>query len=213
MSGAASIVMYRVGGRSYPLKSVAQCKVCASPHRLEVEQQIINARTYAAICRSLPEDADLSPRNLADHYKNGHMPLEQETLREIVDERARIRGLSIENGTKPLVDHVVLAQTVVQKTYESLAAGTITPTIREGIRAAALLHNVGMAEGDNFDQEDLVLAFTQFMEHARALMPPEMWDEFGRRLTGDPVLKALSAKHSEGEVRDGEIVDVEVVDE
>src|SRR3954453_6015358 len=94
--GGASIVMYRVGGRQYPLKTVGQCKVCSSEGRLAIEQEVANGRGYAAIIKSLDEGHDLTPRNISDHVRNGHMPLEISTVREIIDERARIRGMSIE---------------------------------------------------------------------------------------------------------------------
>jgi hypothetical protein len=169
------------------------CKVCSSPSRLVIEQEIANGRTYVGIIKSLPEGHDLHPRNLKDHYGNGHMPLEVETLRTIIDQRARIRGKSIEDSNEALVDHVSLAQTVVQKTFEGIAAGELRPSIKDGIRAAALLHAVGLTE-DGSDQQDVVQAFVAYMEETRRLMPPEMWDQFGRNLAANSDLKALKAK-------------------
>lgn len=191
--GAASIVMYRVGGRQYPLKTVAQCKVCSSPNRLTIEQEVANARSYVAIIKSLPEGHDLNPRNIRDHYANGHMPLEVETMRSIIDERARIKGVSIETGTAALVDEAAFAQVVLQKTYERMAKGEIEPTIRDGLRAGVLLHNIGLA-AEGGDQADLVQAFVVYMETAQSLMPPQMWDEFGKRLGENPVLRALKER-------------------
>lgn len=188
-----SIVMYRVGGRTYPLKTVPQCRVCQSPDRLDIEQWIINGRPYAAIAKSLPEESPITARNIKDHQTNGHMPLDTEAMRAVIDEHARVRGISLQDATSTLVTPAALAQTVLDRTYEGIANGYLMPSISNALKAATLLYNIGMTE-ESLNESDMIQAFAVFQEEAKAVMPPEMWDAFGKRLLANPVLRGLRAR-------------------
>lgn len=221
--GGSSVIAYRLGGRDYPLRSVAQCKVCSSRHRFEVEKEIAAGRVYQRIVDSLlieDPDCDLSAKNLAHHYRNNHMPLEVEATRRIAERRAEQRGLDVANGVDSLVDGVVLAETVVQKTYEAIQRGEIKPDMRDGLAAARLLETFAPAE-TGADAATYAQVFMVYHETAQMLMTPSQFDEFGRRLSDSPILKALIARYSEGHaiedaeseegVEDPNVQDAEVV--
>lgn len=193
--GGASVVTYRLGGRNYPMRTAPNCRVCQSPYRLRVEQELAAGRVYARIASSLPEDADLSARNVSEHYKNGHMPLEVEASRRILERRAEDRGRDIERGVDALVDGMALAESVVQKTYEALQRGDIRPELIDGLRAAKLLEDY--AGDDGIDQAAYVEAFMVYHEVAARIMSPEQFSEFGRALQQDPVLRGLTARHAQ----------------
>ena len=100
-SGVASVISYRLGGRESPMVSVGSCKVCQSPQRIKIESDIIAGRTWGMIEKSIKvvdPDCDLTGRNIRDHYHNGHLPLEQEAGRRIIERRATQRGADIEKG-------------------------------------------------------------------------------------------------------------------
>lgn len=185
-----SIVMYRVGGRAYPLKSNGNCKVCRSPDRMDIEQAIINGLHYATIANSLSEESTISARNINDHAAK-HLPLAVEAMRGALDERARVRGIGLEDYTRAsLIDPALFAQTVVDRTYEALANGYMLPTISNALKAATLLYNIGLTE-ENLGQEDMIQAFAAFMEAAEQNMTPTEWDAFGAALFQNPFLRGL----------------------
>lgn len=203
----ASAIIYRVGGREYPLKTNRQCKVCMSPHRFDIEDDLINGRTYRKIVESLPEGHDLVVANVKNHYLNGHLPLEQAATRQIIEARAERVGKSIEDATQSLVDGLTLAEVVVQKTFEGIASGEIAPDLKDGLAAAKFLADFGEYDEDGgTDMVAVSEAFMVYHETAAEVMTPEQFKAFGEMLTSSPVLRALAAKY-EGESVPGEVVD------
>lgn len=202
-----SIINYRIAGRHYPMKNVGQCKTCQSPHRFEIEEQLVAGRTYAKIIASLPDDADLSVRNVKDHYLNNHLPLEAATSREIAESRARRVGKSIEDYAGSLIDGITLLETVVQKTFEDIAAGRIKPDVADGIRAAKVLAQLGEYDEGGVDQQAIVEAFMVYHEQAQANMTPEQFRAFGEALDENPVLRALASRYDGEQVVSGEVVE------
>jgi hypothetical protein len=198
LSHPSSMVMTRIGGREYPMRSVPNCKTCQSPHRLHVENLLLTAgRTFAAISRELPEDAGLSPENLADHYNRGHMPLQLETRIRIRERRAEEIGKQLDDGATLLVDQVVAADTILQIGYERLLAGEITPDVSDMLVAAKFRQQVEREMGEAIDTEMWVSSINELLSEAEAVMPPEMWANYGQRLLKNPVLNALRQKQKE----------------
>lgn len=205
-SGGQSIISYRVGGREYPMKTNRQCKVCMSPHRFDIEEEIVSGRTYRKIVDHLPEGHDLTTRNIKDHYYNGHMPMAISATREIVERRAQQVGKRIEDSVESLIDGMTLAQTVIQKTFESIARGEQTPDIREGLAAAKLLAALGEYDEGGMDMSAITEAFMVYHEHAQEFMNPEQFERFGQALSANPVLKALASRY-EGETVEGDVME------
>lgn len=202
-----SVITYRVGGREYPLKTVRNCRVCMSPYRFDIEDSLIQGRTYRKIIESLPEGHDLSTRNVEDHYRREHLPLEQSVTRQIVESRAQQVGKSIEQAAESLVDGISLAQVVVQKTFEAIANGEIAPDVKDGMAAAKFLADLGEYDEGGTDMLAVSEAFMVYHEQAQQVMDPEQFRQFGQLLSSNPVLKALAAKY-EGEVVEGEAEEV-----
>lgn len=208
----SSIVSYRVGGREYPMKTVRQCKVCRSPYRFDIEQAIVLGRTYRKIIEHLPEDHELTSENVKNHYLNGHLPMEVSVTRQIVEKRAEQVGKSIEDSVDSLIDGMTLAQTVVQKTFESIARGEQEPDIREGLAAAKLLAVLGEYDDGGLDMAAITEAFMVYHESAQEFMSPDQFEAFGKALSKNPVLKALARRY-EGEVVEGEVEESRVLAE
>ena len=191
---AASIVTYRLGGRNYPLHSAPGCRVCESEHRLAVEQQIVAGHTYASIERSLPKGAGLTAHNVRSHYAANHMPLQVEVMRRLLERRAEEIGRDIEAGVEDLVDHVTYARTVVRAAYEGIASGELRVGVDDGVAAARLLAQMHDGEEEG-DRAAWVEAFMAYHDTARAVMGPEMFEQFQRALNRNPVLRALQERH------------------
>jgi len=203
----SSAIIYRVGGREYPLQTNRQCRVCMSPHRFDIEEALINGRTYRKIIESLPDGHDLVMANVKNHYLNGHLPLEQAATRQIVEARAERVGKSIEDAAQSLVDGLTLAEVVVQKTFEGIASGEIAPDLKDGLAAAKFLADFGeYDEGGGTDMLAVSEAFMVYNDAAAEVMTPEQYRAFGALLNSNPVLKALAAKY-DGESVPGEVLD------
>lgn len=192
----ASAITYRIGGREYPLKTQRNCKVCMSPHRFDIEEALVGGRTYRKIVESLPDDGHgLSSENVKNHYLNGHLPTEHSATRQIVEARAQRVGKAVEDSIEQLVDGVSLAQVVVQKTFEAIAANEILPDMKDGLAAAKFLADLGEYDEGGTDMAAVSEAFMAYHDTAQEVMTPEQFSAFGRMLSSHPVLKALAAKY------------------
>lgn len=203
-----SVVTYRFGGREYPMKTVARCLTCMSPYRFEIEEAIVAGRTYKRIAEMVAgygEDFEIGSRAIADHYYNGHMPLDLANTRQIVESRAQQVGKRIEDETKTLVDGITLLHTVVEKTFERIARGEVEPGVREGLAAAKMLSDIGEYDTAGVEEQAYVEAFMVYQEEAEKIMGVEAFRQFGEALAANPVLQALIARHEGREVVPEEI--------
>lgn len=193
IQGAASMITYRMGGRDYPLRSVATCKVCRSPSRFEIERELVSGRTYATIARAVSDtDPDINPRNIRDHYANGHLPMEQEASRRIIEKRAVMMGRSVEEGVDSIVSGLAVAEVVVQKGFEAIARGELRPDMKDVLMAVKILETFGTGS-DGTDESLYVEAYMIFHETASQVMSQEQFADFGRRLNANPSLRRLVA--------------------
>jgi hypothetical protein len=192
----ASMVMTRIGGQDYPLRSVSSCKTCQSPHRMAIENELLQARSYTSIAKSL-EGLDAghlghpSPEGISDHVKRGHIPLPVSAKRRLIERRAKDIGRSIEESEESLADHVTLAQMVVTRGYERLVSGEIEPNLTEALAAGKFLHEVEKSVGGGVDESAWRDTLMVYLEVSRQFIPQEKWAEFSRSVGSHPVIKAM----------------------
>lgn len=190
-----SAIMYRLGGRMYPLRSVPQCKVCNSHYRVEIERGLIKSYGYTAIHRSLPEQAksELSIRNIEEHARR-HLPVDEGIRRAVIEARAKELGTSIEDAEGALVDHISFARVGVQKVFQAMSEGRLEPDVKDGIAFATLLLKVEQAAGEGVDEEMLFGGFMAYLKAIRAVCTPDQVRAIGSQLRQDPVMRSLLAR-------------------
>lgn len=192
------MAMYKFGGRLYPMTSQPHCHVCNSRYRREIEVGISQGHSYASIVNSLKAGDDtfaVTTTSMKNHYERGHMPLEVEAVRRNLERRALRRGVDVDHGVESLVDGMALAETVVQKTFESIQSGDASPDIKDGLAAAALLEKFAPVE-QQASTEAYAQAFVIYFDVAQKIMTPNQFEEFGRRLQADPTLKVLIERYA-----------------
>jgi len=188
----ADLVTVEMDGIASPLSSVPQCYVCASKYRDEVESHLAAGRTYKAISAILPPDADLTPRNLRDHYANGHLDLDAPA----VQRASHWQEQALQVAREPLVAakaaHLGFAHAVLGRVAQRLDSGDVEPDIRDGIAAAKLIAATEAAAGEQAGIEDYVTAMVALIEVVRETVPAPMFVEIGQSLTRHPILKELA---------------------
>lgn len=188
----AALITVEMDGVSTPLSSIPQCYVCSSKYRDDVEQHLAAGRTYVAIAALLPCDADLSPRNLRDHYANGHLDIDAPA----VQRASRQQGQALEAARQPLVAakaaHLGFAHAVLQRVAERLHSGEVEPEIKDGLAAAKLIAATEAAAGAKSGIEDYVTAMIALIEVVREIVPAQTFIAIGQSLAGNPILKELA---------------------
>jgi hypothetical protein len=203
-----SVVMTGVGGRSYPAKVQVRCKTCMSPYRVAIENALLKSYGYTAIVRSLPEDAGLSVRNIQEHFRNGHLPIDESVRRVLIEDDARERGLDIEGFESTLANHVTFAKLGVQKVMQRMMAGELEPNLGHGIAFANLLLKVEEQAGEGVDMEAVSQGFIAYMEVIRQVCSPEQVQAIADGLSRHPTMNALLNRTSSGPVQ-AEAIEVE----
>lgn len=189
----ASLAEIEVGGRRYPAVSEHRCRVCSSgPLRRRIEEETVDGRSWSSIAADLPADADLSPRNIRDHFCHGHLPVKEPTVQRVVETQAEQRGAVVERAIEVVVGHLDFCQTVVGRVNKRVVNGEVEPTVRDAIAAATVLARFDPGPGT--DERDFVDAFLVYHQEVSEVLHPDQFTTLGQRLEGHPVLKRLGAK-------------------
>jgi hypothetical protein len=196
-----SAVGFKVGSRVYNAKSVAQCAVCQSPMRLEIEAALLNGRSYQGIVDDLPthkpdgtEWDHPNARSIAVHSKSGHSGTTAAVQRAVIERRQQDLGVDMEAAVGQEADKVLVAQLIVQRGFERLQSGDLEPDIPDVLRAAALLHQFEQATGGSIDEQVWRDVMLVHLTLAQQFIPLHLREEYGKAIEQHPILKALYAE-------------------
>lgn len=210
----SSMVMTRIGGKDYPMRSVPNCKTCQDPNRMFIENELIRGRSYKLIAEaleSMPAGGMGHPTadGISDHIRNNHLPLGVATQRRLIERRAKEVGKSIETSDDDLIDYVTVNQMIVSRGFERMQDGEINPDVAEVLAASKFLYQVEQAAGGGVDEQVWRDAMLAYMEVARDFIPAERWAEYGQALSRNPVLRAMAAQAEQRAITAGEDEDGE----
>lgn len=193
-----SMVMTRIGGREYPMKSHPRCKTCQHPRRMDIENSLLAGRSYRGLLADLDDD-DLKPSydGIRAHFQNGHMPLHAASQVALIERNAKRQGIKIEEAVEDLVDHITVAEMVVKQGFERMQRGEIQPEMADTLAAVKIVEQIQARTNSDLDHEMWVSATMSMLEDAKSLMTPDQWTQYGRKLANNPILKALAAKEQE----------------
>jgi hypothetical protein len=188
--------MIDVGGRQYPMKTVTQCRTCMSPHRLEIEQAVLEQRSYQKIADSI---ADRQPgtlpnpgsQSIRDHVNKNHMPIGPTAERALVEARAKTIGRDIDNHVAGLADYATVNEIVIQRGMDRLARGQLEPSMAELLTAIRMQHTIESVAEDGLDSAAWQEALVAYMEVAQRFIPQEHLQAYGQALANNPVLRAM----------------------
>lgn len=198
-----ALVMYRLGGESYPMVSDPRCKTCRSAYRLHIESEVIAARPIGMIIEAIRQQdstVDISVHSIRNHIDK-HMPAKHATMRRMVERRAEERGKAVDEGLDNLVTGLAAAEAIVQKGYEALLTGRLPLKARDVLAAAKLLEDY---EGDGLglDEAMFVEAFMVYHEGAQRFMSEEQFRAFGQYLNENEALARLQERWEQ--IKNGE---------
>jgi hypothetical protein len=189
----ASVAYVKVGGNTYPAVNERRCRTCRHPQRLRLETEVIAGRPWSAVIDDLPPGSGLTARALRNHFVRGHLPVREATAARLAVQQAAERGQVVAAGTDRLVEHASFANSVLGRVSHLLLSGQATPTIRDGLAAAALLARVEQTQ-PAFTEEDFLRASFVIFDAAKALLPDDLLSEFLHRISAHPATRELSQR-------------------
>lgn len=197
-----SVVMIEVNGQRYPMKTIVQCRTCMSPYRLEIEQAVLEQRSYQKIADAV---ADREPgtlpnpgyQSIRDHVNKGHMPIGPTSERALVEQRAKQIGRDIQTYAAGLADYVSVNEIIIQRGMDRLARGELKPSMSELLTAIRMQHSIETATEDGVDAQAWQEALVAYMEVAQQFIPADRFQQYGAALAQHPVLRAMMAGTSQ----------------
>ena len=195
----ASLASVRLGGRDYPQVAVQTCRVCSHPARARCESLLVEGRSPATIATIIKDGPPLTSRNLTEHLRNGHLPVQHEAVTRLRDQHAEERGQALEDGVARLVTSLSFATRVMDAVDTRLARGQVEVTVADGIKAAALVERMAkQTEPDRADGPDLYLAFAHYLSAIRHNTDDAQYKAVCHEIKTDPILQALWKRREQG---------------
>lgn len=191
------MVTIRVGGQDYVMRSDPNCFTCQSPHRMFIENELIQGRSYSTIAEALSTmTTGLKPRpskqSIGNHVRADHLPLTAGAQRRLIERRALEIGASYEEGVDDVIDMVTVNQMIVAKGFQRMQRGDIEPDLNDVIAASRMLFQIEQSVGGGLDEQVWRDALMVYMEIAQQFIPQAAWQDYARALTGHPVIKAIA---------------------
>ncbi|MEV7674976.1 hypothetical protein [Streptomyces sp. NPDC088752] len=195
-SGPSSIVMVRVGGRTVPAKTNARCRVCQSPHRVQIEKWILEGYTRPTILAYLADEepgplGHPSEKSLRLH-SDKHMSLGDRAQAAILSHRAEQLGEEIKKYGGRVADHLSALDIVVLRGFDALQRGDIKVDANTLMKAIDLKHKIESSVDGGVDANIWRDALMEYMRIALSFIPADRRKEFAAALNASPVLAALS---------------------
>lgn len=191
---APTVVQYRVGGKNYPQTTIRNCKVCNSPYRSWIENQILYGYGWSMIARQLQaqdEENIINDRNISGHYYNGHMPNTVSVRRKIMEERQAALGRTpefIEKTTTPILDPWSVTQIGMQMAFEKLQNGELELEAKDLIALTRLNVDIQERLAANTDEINKQTVFA-ILKAAQERMDPEAFEDFMREIEDSSVME------------------------
>lgn len=184
-------VMYRVAGRTYPMKVVNGCGVCHSPWRTAAENFIVLGYSFEKASSELPAEAGISAEQLRHHFKTGHLPLQEEARRVLIERRATELHWDVNEEADRLVDHITFLRSGVQDVFTRMQTRQIEPDVKDGIQMARALAQIDIDRETEDNLGMYVTGIRVLMQSARKIMTQEQFALFSRDVMEDPAIQSL----------------------
>jgi hypothetical protein len=138
----ANLAVVEIDGREVRVTNRPQCRVCRSRHRAVIERGLIQGLPPRSIVYQLTEPSDVSARNIREHRRRGHVPVDHDAIEQMqADFRSGPTAQLAFDATVEQAATEHIARVVLALVYERLATREITPTLKDGLRAARVLAN------------------------------------------------------------------------
>lgn len=129
-------------------------------------------------CRSWAIDS------IRNHTRR-HFPVQnvaKATYREILERRAAENEVHFANGVSTAITPMAFLESVMVKSYETLADSDTKVDVNTGMLAAGQLQALIESRANGFSMLETRVQMNRFIEAVRSTVPQSMWAEISRKL-------------------------------
>ncbi len=198
-----------VNGKVYKFKIEKRCRVCQDPAvRTTVNRLLVTGLSYANILVALePVNANRDANSKINYnsirtHAIRHLPIEDPAAaiyRRIVEEEADRNHQDWVDGVGSQVNFMSYLKTVEAKAFANLVNPATEVSIKEGMDASKMLHELKKEELDTQKIADAYYKLDTLIKAVKKVVPQDQWDQ---------ILKAVDAAE-----RGEEYIDVQIEDE
>lgn len=211
----SSMVQVKIGNKYYPAVRSRRCVICMHPGRMVIEEKLMSGYGYPAIVQTVAGiehtnndgSKDIWPefdtKQLGNHWRDGHCPLDSSMVQALKEQRAIEMGLELEDVTSDVVDHIIVTQAVLSRGYDRLIKGEINVDTKDLLAAGKLMSEYTGSHESGPGQEDWSEFIEVFFEVVRENVDDDQWNQISKGLARHPVMKALT----NNETQEAEIVE------
>lgn len=209
-SPPAASAMYRIAGRTYPLRTVRNCQVCSSAFRPAIENYIILGYSIKSIVDNLPPDYNITQAEITRHHKLKHMPLQEDVRRSLIERRATELKWDPEAESRRLDDHITFLRLGVHDVMTRMATREIEPDIKDGISMARVLAAIDIDADTEQYLNSYVTSIRIMLELTKSIMSEDQFQKFSRMLMQDPNMARLMGTAQPAEITVGHQTETEL---
>lgn len=193
-----ALTMVRVSGQDYPLVRQRNCKVCMSPYRLFIENELAMAKTYQAIIRQLeaadPDGDHPGWQTIRNHWLRSHVVEPARLKRQIMEDRANQMGMQIIEGESPIYDRQSLVEMLIHRGWEKVLNQEIDISMDHFLKLLDMQQKMATSDQDQIDQQVQQQAMIRMVQIMDKYIPAEVKQSYFRELKTDPILNAITTK-------------------
>lgn len=192
-----SLVSIKVGDTVVPWISRGGCKVCGSSCRLQCERLIAQGRTYSAIVKLLPDDANISAENLSDHFRN-HMSdaISAAAVKRVANEETKEVAEVIEPAVAATAAALRLHRAVTAAVARRVDNGEAIPTVKDGLDSERFCFEIDREAARALGESEWMDMMLHVLDCAERHMTPEQWQQLGANLRASPVYQRAFASRA-----------------
>jgi uncharacterized protein YbcI len=193
--GGASV--YRVAGRTYPLKSQPGCGVCRSKYRTMVENMLCTGLSAVKVVEEMelmapPEDR-LKVHQIRNHLTKGHIPHIEEIKRKIIERRLTEMQVDPDQAADHVIDHIGFLRLVVNEAVDDLLNRNLkVKTVTEALQAVNLLDRIEGVTGPSVT--DMQLGISIIMRTVKANTSKAQYAQISKDLLAEPHILMLMGR-------------------
>jgi hypothetical protein len=195
--GGASV--YRVAGRTYPLKSSPGCGVCKSKYRTMIENMLctgsVPQRVIDELALVAPASEQLKIHQVRNHLAKGHIPHLEEIKRKIIEKRFTEMQVDPDAEATRVIDHIGFLRLVINEAVDNLLNRNLKiRSVTEALAAVNLLDRIEGVSGPSVG--DMQMGISIIMRTVKANTSSAQYAEISKDLLADPHILMLMGRQA-----------------
>lgn len=182
------------------------------PGRFAIEEKMLMNFGYPAIVRFVSDQEirkddgsietwpALTRMQLINHREKGHIPMNQQMMRELAEQRALQEGIDLTEHTGQFLDHYLVSKLVMTQGYEALIKGEIKPDVKDTLAAAKLQAEMDAANKQSLTTEQMQDLIFLYFRTVQKNVDLQQWQKIMREIQDNPLVLRFQQQQQQRQI-------------